>query len=951
MVECGRHLNIEILTLSEILEVSGQAGAFTVTVKKNPRYIDMDKCIACGICSQKCPRKVDDEFNMGIAKRKAAYIQYGQTVPLKYVIDPEHCLYLEKGKCRACEKFCPTGAVNFDDKEELITVQVGSLILSPGYTPFDPSSFDFYGYDKIPDVVTSLEFERMLSAGGPFQGHLEKPSDGRVPENIAWIQCVGSRNTNRCGNGYCSSVCCMYAMKQALVTTTHLADGGRETIFYMDLRSHGKEFERYYEYAKTQDVRFVRARPHTIEPGPNNSGVTMRYATEDGRQITEHFDMAVLSIGMEASRDALDLARKTGIELTPYNFAKTGSFAPVSSTRSGIFVSGSFQAPMNIPSAVAQASTAAAEAAQSLRSAKGSLTRTKTYPPERDLSRKEPRIGVFVCSCGINIAKVVDVQAVVEYARTLPKVAYAENTMFACSTDTQALLAKRIEENDLNRIVIAACSPRTHEPLFQDTLKEVGLNGYLIEMANIRNHNSWVHQEEPEKSTRKAKDQVRMAVAKSGLAYPLDRMQVEVNQNALVIGGGVAGMNAALGLAEQGYHTTLIEKSDRLGGNAWKIDKTAKDEKIRPMLEDLISRVTGHDRIDVLKSARLISSKGTVGNFVSEVEVIGESPREIEYGAAILATGAKESVPTEYLYGEDERVMTHLQFETELAEHGDKVKAAQSAVFIQCVGSRNEDRPYCSRVCCTHSVKNAIDLKTRNPEMNVYVLYRDIRTYGTREDLYTQARKLGVMFIRYDPENRPEVLRDGEDLLVRVSDPILGMPVTVETDYLILAAAIEPNDTRELVELYKCAVNADGFLNEAHPKLRPVDMAVDGLFLAGMGSYPKPMDESISQAKAAVARANAILSKDVMQLDAIKSFVTDQCDGCALCLDVCPFMAISLTEVSENGETLKKVRTEKALCKGCGLCAATCPKNGVSVHSFTTEQLRAQVYAALNLPN
>ncbi|MEJ2155581.1 MAG: FAD-dependent oxidoreductase, partial [Desulfobacteraceae bacterium] len=913
--------------------------------------IDMDKCIACGICSQKCPKKVDDDFNMGIAKRKAAYIQYGQTVPLKYVIDPINCLYLEKGKCRACEKFCPTGAVNFDDKEEIVNLRVGSLILSPGYTPFDPSRFDFYGYHKIPDVVTSLEFERMLSAGGPFQGHLEKPSDGRTPENIAWIQCVGSRNTNRCDNGYCSSVCCMYATKQALVTTTHLPDGGRQTIFYMDLRCHGKEFERYYEYAKAQDVRFVRARPHTIEPGPDNSGVTMRYATDDGRQITEHFDMAVLSIGMEASKDALDLAQKTGIELTPYNFAKTGSFAPVSSSRSGIFVGGSFQAPMNIPSAVAQASTAAAEASKSLIAAKGTLTKTKTYPAEMDIAQQEPRIGVFVCSCGINIAKVVAVNEVVEYAKTLPNVVYAENTMFACSTDNQAQLVKRIEENDLNRIVIAACSPRTHEPLFQDTLKEVGLNGYLIEMANIRNHNSWVHQDEPEKSTQKAKDQVRMAVAKSGMAYPLDQMNVDVIQKALVIGGGVAGMNAALGLADQGYPTTLIEKSDRLGGNAWKISKTAKDEKIRPMLEDLISKVNGHDHIDVLKNARLVSSKGTVGSFVSEIEINGGPPRKIEYGAAVLATGAKESVPTQYLYGEDDRVMTHLQFETELTEHSERVKSAQSAVFIQCVGSRNEDRPYCSRVCCTHSVKNAIDLKKLNPEMSIYVLYRDMRTYGIREDLYTRARELGVIFIRYDLENMPEVRKEGDDLLVRVGDPILGMPVTLEADVLILAAAIEPNDTKELVALYKCAVNADGFLNEAHPKLRPVDMAVDGLFLAGICSYPKPIDESISQAKAAVARANGILSKDVMQLDAIKSFVTDRCDGCALCLDVCPFMAISLTEVSENGQTVKKISTEKALCKGCGMCAATCPKNGVSVHSFTTEQLRAQVYAALDLPN
>jgi heterodisulfide reductase subunit A len=677
----------------------------------------------------------------------------------------------------------------------------------------------------------------------------------------------------------------------------------------------------------------------------------MVYTTEDGQQIRENFDMAVLSIGMEASKDAMALAEKTGVELTPYNFAKTGSFAPVSSSREGIFVCGSFQAPMNIPSAVAQASTAAAEASKTLISAKGSLTKTKTYPAETDISGQDPRIGVFVCSCGTNIASVVDVAAVTEYAKALPNVVFAENTMFACSTDTQDLLAKRIDENSLNRIVIAACSPRTHEPLFQDTLKEVGLNGYLIEMANIRNHNSWVHQDEPGKSTQKAKDQVRMAVAKVGISYPLEQLKVAVVQKALVVGGGVAGMNAALGLADQGYQTVLIEKSDKLGGNAWNLSRTAKDEAILPMLEDLIFKVAGNDNIEVIKNATLTESTGTVGHFVSKVTVDGKKTREIEYGAAILATGAKESTPTEFMYGDDDRVMTHLQFETELTDRTKQVKAAQSAVFIQCVGSRNTERPYCSRVCCTHSVKNAIDLKTLNPDMNVYILYRDMRTYGTREDLYTQARKMGVLFIRYDLENKPEVFKEGNDLLIRLTDPILGIPVTLDADYLILASAIVPNETKELVELYKCAVNEDGFLNEAHPKLRPVDMSVDGLFIAGMCSYPKPIDESISQAKAAVSRASAILTKDEMQLDAIKSFVTERCDGCALCLDVCPFNAITLEEYMEDGQAAKKIHTEKALCKGCGLCEATCPKNGVLVQSFTNEQLRAQVYAALNLPN
>jgi heterodisulfide reductase subunit A len=943
-------LNIELLTLSEIMDVTGQAGDFTVTVKKHPRYIDMDKCIACGICAQRCPKKVDDEFNMGIARRKSAYIPYGQTVPLKYVIDPDTCLYLTKGKCRACEKFCPTGAINFQDKEQILDINVGSLILSPGFESYDPSGLDFYGYGKIPDVVTSMEYERMLSASGPFQGHLEKPSDGKAPGSIAWIQCVGSRNTNQCDNGFCSSVCCLYAIKQSMITAMHMPSGGSQTIFFMDIRAHGKEFERYYQQAIDQNVRFVRARPHTIDPGPGNTGVTMRYVTEDGRIMREDFDMAVLSVGMQASDDNLDLAEKTGISVGKYGFAQTGSFNPGYSSRQGIFIGGSFAGPMNIPTSVARASAAAADASGALVSARNTLTREKKYPAEKDLAGQNPRIGVFVCSCGTNIAGTIDVEEVARYAETLPDVVFVDNNLFTCSTDTQHLMAKAVEENELNRIVVAACSPRTHEALFQDTLKEAGLNGYLLEMANIRNHNAWVHQQEPQKATQKAKDQVRMAVAKVRMLSPLEKLPVDVIQKALVIGGGAAGLTAALGLADQGYETVLLEKTDTLGGNALNIRKTAKGEDAGPKLRELIAKTKSHQNIQIMKNARLASVDGIVGNFSSDVETNGQV-QKIQYGAAILATGARESVPDEYLYAKDPRVMTHLEFDREMADYAGRVKKAKSVVFIQCVGSRNEKRSYCSRICCTHTVKSAIELKQMNPEMGVWVLYRDIRTYGTNEDFYTKARELGVKFIRFDPEAPPEAFTKDKSLKVGIKDPILDMALEIEADYLVLAAAIEPNDISDLVGLFRCDTNTDGFLNEAHPKLRPVDMSVDGLFVAGLAAYPKMIEESISQARAAVSRAGVVLARDRMYLDAVKSYVTDNCDGCALCLDVCPYDAISLTEKTENGIVVKAVKTEAALCKGCGLCEATCPKDGIQVHGFTTGQLRAQLRAALDLPN
>jgi heterodisulfide reductase subunit A2 len=943
-------LNVELLTLSEVVEVTGQIGNFDVKVKKNPRYIDMDKCIACGLCAQKCPKRVDDEFNMGVSKRKAAYIKYGQAVPLKYAIDGDQCIFLKRGKCKACEKFCPTGAINFNDHEQVVKLNIGSVILAPGYKPFDPTPFDFYGYGKITDVVTSLEYERLLSASGPCMGHLVRPSDNSEPHKIAWIQCVGSRNTNRCDNGYCSTVCCMYAIKQSMVTAEHTVGNDlQQTIFYMDIRTHAKECERYLEQAKAMGINFLRARPHSIEPGPGNTGVTMRYTTEDGQIIDEDFDMAVLSIGMEPAPDSRKLAELFNIDIDPYRFAVTSDINPVLSSRAGVFVTGAFQAPKSIPRSVTEASAAAAEAARTLINARGTLTREKTYPEEQDVEGKEPRIGVFICSCGINIAGTVDVKAVTEYARTLPHVVYVENNLFTCAADTQDLISQKIKENDLNRIVIAACTPRTHEPLFQDTLKEAGLNAFLMEMANIRNQNSWVHQNQPEKATEKAKDQVRMAVAKAGKNVALQQLKVDVVQKALVIGGGIAGMHASLSLADQNYETVLIEKSNQLGGNALNLERTAQGEKIRPMLKTLIDQVENHPRITLFKNAQLKTATGSVGNFVSKIDVDGQT-RAVVYGVAVLATGAREAKPDEYLYNEDSRVMTHLEFDRHLRENIDSVKAAQSTVFIQCVGSREPRRPYCSRICCTHSVESAVHLKELNPQMNVYILNRDIRTYGKREDLYRKARDLGVIFFHYNPEHKPSVIREGDDLYVTIFDSVSQRPIKLFADHLVLASAIEPNQSKELIDLYKCGVNEDGFLNEAHPKLRPVDMSVDGLFVAGLCNYPKPIDESIAQAKAAAARAGVVLSHQQMQLDAIKSFVTDRCDGCALCLDVCPYRAIKLEEYLQADDSQhKRIKTDPALCKGCGLCAATCPKGGVFVHGFTLDQIKAQVSAALEI--
>ncbi|MBF0112596.1 MAG: CoB--CoM heterodisulfide reductase iron-sulfur subunit A family protein, partial [Desulfamplus sp.] len=635
-------------------------------------------------------------------------------------------------------------------------------------------------------------------------------------------------------------------------------------------------------------------------------------------------------------------------------FAKTTCFEPVKSSQPGVLVTGTFRSSKAIPRSVTEASAAAAEAAIMLAESKNSLTKNKVYPTEIDVSDQEPRIGVFVCSCGINISNVVNVAEVVEYAKTLPYVVFTENNLFTCSTDTQVLISKKIHENRLNRIVVAACSPRTHEPLFQDTLREAGLNGFLFEMANIRNHNSWVHQSEPEKATIKAKDQVRMAVAKVAQNYALTRLKVDVVQKAMVVGGGLSGMTAALAFGNQGYETVLIEKGDKLGGNALELLQTYKGEDIDEHINSIIENVENHEQITVLKNTTIKSCSGSVGNFTSEIVIngsnLGDSEvKKIAYGVGVIATGGKASSTTEYLFGTDDRVMTPLKFDKYLKNDHKSLQDADTVVFIQCVGSREPQRPYCSRLCCTHSVKSAIMLKEINPDLNVYILNRDIRTYGEREDLYKQARDAGVIFIRYEPNKKPNVYKKDNDIAVEIYDPILMRNLRIFTDYLVLATGVDPNDAKDLIDIFKFGVNEDGFLNEAHPKLRPVDMPVDGLFVAGLCNYPKPIEESVTQALACVSRAGVILAKQSMELDAIKSYVTEKCDGCAVCIDVCPYMALTLEEYQLNGSgrVVKRIKTDPALCKGCGLCQSACPKEGIMIHGFTLSQLKAQVDAAL----
>ena len=945
LVEVGRHINIELITLAQIKDIQGEKGNFKVDIFQKARYVDTDKCIACGICAEKCPKKVIDLYNEKLIKRKAIYASYPQAVPLKYSIDSKNCIKFTREKCGNCEKICPAGAINYDDKDKDITLNVGSIILAPGFNPYDPSGKGFYSYDNNPDVVTSLEFERLLSASGPNQGHIVRMSDGVEPKKIAWLQCVGSRDINTCENSHCSSVCCMYAIKQAIIAKEH--DPSLDcTIFYMDMRTHGKGFESCYNEAKDKHgIRFIRCRVHSVFPQTGvKKGQIIDYFDENtGKTIRDLFDIVVLSVGMEIDNEVKTFAKKTGIKLTGSGFCETGSFDPVSTSREGIYACGAFQGPKDIPQSVIEAGSAALCAGSALIEARNSLTKALTMPPEIDIYGERPRIGVFICHCGTNIGGVVDVPAVRDFAKVLPFVEYSDDNLYSCSQDTQDAIARVIKEQKLNRVIVAACTPRTHDPLFQETLMNVGLNKYLFEMVNIRNHDSWVHKNYPEMATKKAKDLVKMAVAKVALFEPLKEAKLKVDQNALVIGGGISGMAAAKSLANQGYQVNIIERDAKLGGNANNLYLTSKGESVQEGLASMVKSVENHPNITTYLNAKLDNVDGFVGNFDSAVKTC-EKSKTIHHGVTIIATGAHEHNPDEYLYGKDPRVFTSMELDKKFMNNDPSLKKIKTAVFIQCVGSREPDRPYCSRVCCTHSIISALHLKELNPEMKVFVLYRDIRTYGEREQLYTKARKKGVIFIRFGLENKPDVTACDHGLEIKVVDHVLNMPVTITADILNLSAAVVPYKDEELAQFFKVPVNDEGFFAEAHVKLAPSSFAVDGVFLCGLAHYPKPIDEAIAQAQAAASSATRLLAqKTINTIGTVASVNTSFCSGCGSCVAVCPYNSSFIRTEGINGG---KAEINPVLCKGCGACVASCRSGALHLKGFEESQIMAMIDAA-----
>jgi len=895
-----------------------------------------------------CPVKYPDRFNQDISKNKAVHIYFAQAIPLVTYID-ESCLYLKDKKCGICESVCKNNAIDFTQTAEKMEVKVGAVILAPGIEAYTPKVGNEYGYGRMQNVVTSMDFERLLCATGPYEGEILRASDKKHPHKIAWIQCIGSRQVNPkgVGNSYCSAVCCTYTQKQVILTKDHDAEA-ECTIFHNDIRSYGKDFERFFQRTeKLPGIRFFRSYTTVVKEDPKTKNVTIRYSTPDEGVKEEEFEMVVLSVGLNPPSEAQSLADKFGIKLNAHDFCDTNPATPMETSRPGVFISGAFNGPTDIPESVFTASGASSQCGELLDYRRGKLTEEKVFPAERDVSKEQPRIGVFVCHCGANIGRIVNVPSTVEYALTLPNVVYAQEQLFSCASNSAREITDITKEKGLNRVVIAACSPRTLEPLFRETLREAGINQYYFEMGNIREHNSWVHSKEKEDALDKAKDIIRMSVARAAHLAPLKEFDLPVNKEALVVGGGIAGMTCALSIANQGHEVHLLEKESNLGGMALKIHETLEGLDVQAYLRDLIKKVYEHPSIHVYTDATIMDAAGYVGNFTTRVKS-ERGIREIKHGAAVIATGANVYKPTEYLYGTDDRVMTHLELEERIYQGDEKIKNAKNLVMIQCVGCRNEDRNYCSRICCGESIKNALKLKELNPKMDIYILFRDIRTYGFREDYYREAANREVKFIRYEPQDKPLVeageSQEGQPILkVTATDYVLGNKLEIEADFVALAAAIVPAaGSKETAQQFKVSLGQDGFFQEAHVKLRPVEFAADGVYLCGMAHYPKHITETINQAYGAAGRVLTLLSHDTVVASGSVCEVNEKkCMGCGTCAAVCTYGSIEMRKTA-NG---MKAIVNPILCKGDGLCNAKCPTGAIQLKHFTDKGLLAQIDA------
>jgi heterodisulfide reductase subunit A2 len=923
MSEVINNANIELIALAEVAKLEGQAGDFNVTIRQKPRYVT-SACTRCNECALVCPQSLINEFDVGLAARKAIYTPFEQAEPGAYVVDAEHCLngppnYLP---CTRCIDACLPSCIDFNMSERNLTRNVAAIIVSTGFDMLDASLLPEYGYGKHPDILTSLEFERLLQASGPSKGEIIRLSDRSHPENLLFVLCAGSRDRRFCKS--CSRVCCMYSIKEAVQAVDHGIKN--VTILYMDIRAYGKGFDEFYLRSQREGVKYVRGKPSKI--CGDGKSIQVRFEdTDEGRIEEKNFDMVVLAPAMIPSKGLDGLAQVLGIEIDDDGFIKSSEIRGdlIATTREGIYAAGCSTGPKDIPDSVTEAGGAASNSLN--------YVTTKTWPQELEVEVIDPtgppKIGVFLCDCGSNIAGVVNVPEVLEYARTLQGVAHAERVRFACAANTQELIGRTIREKKLNRLVVAACSPKTHGPTFQRVASRAGLNPYLFEMANVRNQDSWVHKKYPQEATQKSKDLVRMSVEKAGRLRALETVKVPVVQSALVVGGGVAGITAATNLAKQGFQTHLVERNNELGGTLLQLTDVAPSGLSARQLVKMKEREMLSAGVHVHSGTRIETVSGFVGNF----NVHLTDGKTLDVGSIVLATGAEPYHATEFAYGTDPTVITSLDLEKRM----DQVKGKRVTI-LACVGSRNEKQG-CSRFCCQTMIDQAMRL--RDQGNRVRILYKDIRAF-TRfaEETYEEAARKGVQFFQFNQNLPPEKAVTYSNGQVGLHDELSGQDVSMPTDLLVLNIGVSPEPENGVAQQLRIAKDSEGFLLESHPKLGPVEAAVQGVFLAGTAQGPKDVRESVAQALAASAKAARILSRPEIEQEPLAAIVDyDKCTLCARCVAVCPYSAI-------RGEVRKSLEIVQAMCTGCGSCAAECAVEAIETPGFNDAQLIAQIDAA-----
>jgi len=960
MVEVYRNPNIELMTYHEVKEVSGSAGDFSVKVLKKPRYIDETKCKGCGDCASKCPKiEVPNLFDMNLGKRKSAYIPFPQAVPPVYLIDPEICLKLTKGVCGVCAKVCQAEAIDYEQKEKELDINVGAIVVATGFDmPADQLS-SRWGYD-YENVVSALEYERILCASGPFGGHVLRPSDQVEPEKIAFIQCAGSRDLHE-GVPYCSSVCCMYTAKESIITSEH-SSKSKCYVFRHDIRAFGKNFYEFTQRAqKEYGVKYFQTKISKIEENSETKNLNIHYENLKTGEL-ENFEanLVVLATPLVPSSGSQELSKKLGIEVDEYKFFKEHDYFNKSkSTKEGIYLCGFCQGPMDIPETVADSSGVAGQVAAFLNSVKFDQIREKEVEnPEIEIKDEdEPRIGVLICHCGINIGKYVRVPLLAEYVRNLPNVVHCEDNLYSCSSDSQARIKEVIKNHNLNRFIVASCTPRTHEPLFQETCVEAGLNKYLFEMVNIRDQCSWVHMDDIEAATQKARDLIRMAVAKARLLTPLKEEVLQITPTCLVIGGGISGMSAALNIANQGFKTYIVEKESVLGGNLNHLNELYPiEEDASKFLNRTIEKVESNKNIQIFLNAKLKKVKGYVGNYVVTVEDSKKITQELSIGTIIVATGGQEYKPKDlFQYKEENKnVITQLELEQLLKEKGKLwLNGINRITTILCVNARqNEGITYCSNICCGNSIKNIGLLKKLKPELEIIVLYRDLQMAKKRYEDYYRERRKNAIFLRYDLDNIPIVKRktkSPEKYEIKLYDTNLQDFIEFQTDMVVLSTPMVPSDNlMDIAKMLKVPLDSHGFFLEAHVKLRPLDFATDGIFLCGCAQWPKNVQDSISQANGAAGRASRFLSvKEITTSGIVAQVNPVNCIGCGKCQSVCAYNAIDILDSTKEFEDItlivKKSFINSALCKGCGTCAATCPNGAISIKKYDFDQISAMI--------